>query len=305
MLDIALIGVTLYLMRYRKKDAMRLTVSLPSEKQCSRCNIVKSTIFFGASKNRFDGFRRECNQCRTQYRRSIGQKEKRVLLSDAVDKKCNACGETKTLSSYYVNNAISDKRSLICMECSKRRKKQKTIFSGGRLSNQHNANEQFRSCTNCGRNKQTADYPTARQCSDGRASQCKDCKKEKAAMKNLLHPEPTEHQEAVGFITWFKNRFPHVLIYHIPNGMKRDVRTARILKSEGVKPGMPDYHIPEWNIWIELKRKTKGSLSVEQKSVIAHLESIGHHVIVGYGATDASDKLLSLLNMSGAATKGG
>jgi hypothetical protein len=39
--------------------------------------------------------------------------------------------------------------------------------------------------------------------------------------------------------------------------------------------------------------------------MISYLESIGHHVILGYGATDASDKLLSLLNMGGAATTGG
>jgi hypothetical protein len=40
--------------------------------------------------------------------------------------------------------------------------------------------------------------------------------------------------------------------------------------------------------------------------MINYLESIGHRVIVGYGATDASEKLLNFLHLEGgAAAKGG
>ncbi len=29
---------------------------------------------------------------------------------------------------------------------------------------------------------------------------------------------PSEHEEQVGLVMWFRNRFPDVLIYAIPNG---------------------------------------------------------------------------------------
>jgi hypothetical protein len=62
---------------------------------------------------------------------------------------------------------------------------------------------------------------------------------------------------------------------------------------------MPDYHIPQWNLWVELKRQTKGVLSQPQKKIIAHLESVGHYVIIGKGAEDASRQvLMHLENMA-------
>jgi len=74
-------------------------------------------------------------------------------------------------------------------------------------------------------------------------------------------------------------------------------------------PGVPDLFIPAWSMWIEMKRQKGGRLSSEQEEMINYLESIGHRVIVGYGAMDASEKLLSFLKLDlkldGAAAKGG
>ena len=40
-------------------------------------------------------------------------------------------------------------------------------------------------------------------------------------------------------------RYPELeLLYHIPNGGKRDARTAANLKRQGVKAGVPDLHLP-------------------------------------------------------------
>jgi len=104
--------------------------------------------------------------------------------------------------------------------------------------------------------------------------------------------ESTESMEQQGFLQWFHLQFPEVLIFHVPNGGFRNVTTARRLRKEGVVPGIPDLYIPEWKIWIEMK-KIKGSvLSNEQKRIIAYLEGIGDTVIVGYGATDASVKVM-------------
>jgi hypothetical protein len=108
-------------------------------------------------------------------------------------------------------------------------------------------------------------------------------------------PIPTEHQEQVGFVNWFKLKFPHVLIYAIPNGEKRHITVAKRLKVEGVVRGIPDLHVPEWSLWIEMKRVKGGRLSNEQKKVIDTLEKIGHKVIVGKGASDASQQVIDFL----------
>lgn len=120
--------------------------------------------------------------------------------------------------------------------------------------------------------------------------------RKKAAMRSTVFL-PSEHDEQAGFVQWFRAKWPRVLIFAIPNGGKRNISTAKKLKLEGVVPGVPDLFIPAWGIWIEMKRQKGGRTSSDQDDMISYLESIGHRVIVGYGATDASDKLLSLLNM--------
>lgn len=116
---------------------------------------------------------------------------------------------------------------------------------------------------------------------------------------------PSEHAEQVGFVRWFRTKWPRVVIFAIPNGGKRNITTAKLLVKEGVVAGVPDLFIPAWGIWVEMKRQKGGRLSPDQEGMIAYLESIGHRVVVGFGALDASDKLLQMLKMDGAETEGG
>lgn len=102
----------------------------------------------------------------------------------------------------------------------------------------------------------------------------------------------SSHQQ--GFLIWFKNKFPDIFIYHIPNEGKRSVAMNTRLIAEGLVPGMPDLHIPQWSLWIEMK-KPGGRLSPAQKETIMKLQHIGQTVIIGYGATDASKKVLDYL----------
>lgn len=102
-----------------------------------------------------------------------------------------------------------------------------------------------------------------------------------------------EHPEQVKFVDWFRLQFPGVLIYAIPNGGNRNVITARKLKAEGVLAGMPDLHIPDWDLWIEMKAKNQGSLSVAQKERHAELRAIGHTVITCHGFVRARDATLA------------
>lgn len=136
----------------------------------------------------------------------------------------------------------------------------------------------------------------------------KDAKTVTLSLPSNAPSLPSEHAEQVGFVRWFRTKWPRVLIFAIPNGGKRNITTAKLLVKEGVVAGVPDLFIPAWGIWVEMKRQKGGRLSPDQEGMIAYLESIGHRVVVGFGALDASDKLLRLLNMGnldGAEAEGG
>ena len=107
----------------------------------------------------------------------------------------------------------------------------------------------------------------------------------------------TESQEQIGFVTWFRYKFPDVLLFHIPNGSFRTIVTAQRLKHDGVVPGVPDLMVPAWHLFIEMKRKEGGVISPEQKKTIDYLTRVGYTVIVGYGAEDASRKVLEFLKI--------
>lgn len=116
---------------------------------------------------------------------------------------------------------------------------------------------------------------------------------------------PLEHAEQIGLINWFRTRFPSVLIFAIPNGDHRAITTAKRLKAEGVVAGVPDLFIPQWGLWIEMKRREGGRLSEDQRRIIDHLKAIGHGVIVGKGAEDASRQVLAWIENNVAASSEG
>jgi len=103
---------------------------------------------------------------------------------------------------------------------------------------------------------------------------------------------PSEHDEQVGFVNWFRTKFPKVLIFAIPNGGKRSIGAGKKFKAEGVVAGIPDLFIPAWDVWVEMKRESGGRLSPDQREMIKYLESEGYHVIVGNGAKDASKQIM-------------
>lgn len=110
--------------------------------------------------------------------------------------------------------------------------------------------------------------------------------------RSKANSDPNEHDEQVGFVNWFRGRFPGVLIHAIPNGGFRSIRLARRLVAEGVVGGVPDLFVPEWRLYIEMKRVHGGIISTAQRRVAVQLESYGYTVIFGFGATDASRKVL-------------
>lgn len=100
---------------------------------------------------------------------------------------------------------------------------------------------------------------------------------------------PTEHEEQRVFVQWFRRRYAPVRIFAIPNGGFRSRATAGRLKAEGVMRGIPDLFVPEWNLWIEMKRVKGGRLSPDQVNWKHYLEEIGNTVFVAYGAQNAME----------------
>ena len=98
---------------------------------------------------------------------------------------------------------------------------------------------------------------------------------------------PTEHEEQRELVKWFRQSFDGVRIFAIPNGGARSITTAAKLKVEGVSAGVPDLYVPEWKLWIEMKRTKGGVVDKAQKDWHEYLTAIGDVVIVCRGADEA------------------
>jgi len=104
----------------------------------------------------------------------------------------------------------------------------------------------------------------------------------------------TEHEEQREFVMWMRQTHPDARIFAIPNGGQRNRATGAKLKAEGVSAGVPDLYIPDWKVWVEMKRSWNGKLSPFQKDWQSYLESIGDTFIVGNGCDDAKKKIALL-----------
>ena len=107
---------------------------------------------------------------------------------------------------------------------------------------------------------------------------------------------PAEHEEQRELVRWFRQTWPGVRIFAIPNGGHRSPATAGRLKAEGVSSGVPDLFIPAGGLWVEMKRTKGGSVSPEQKDWIKYLEDVGYCAKVCKGAEDAKGKIQDFFN---------
>ena len=92
-----------------------------------------------------------------------------------------------------------------------------------------------------------------------------------------------------------------VLMYHIPNGNKRDAVTGYHLKQQGVRPGVPDICLPVakgkyHGLYIELKAE-RGKIQDSQKKWIDLLSKQGYMAAVCYGLDDAVNLITYYLNL--------
>ena len=112
--------------------------------------------------------------------------------------------------------------------------------------------------------------------------------------------QKTEHQEQSEFVRRFRARYPGYVIFAIPNGGSRGGErgsaaiTGRLLKDEGVTPGVPDLFIPALRAFIEMKKKG-GTLSAAQSKMLYKLASDGYDTCVARSADEALAFVHSLI----------
>ena len=115
---------------------------------------------------------------------------------------------------------------------------------------------------------------------------------------------PTENQEQAALFEWAEaasGKYPELRLLHaIPNGGLRDGRTAAVLQRTGVKSGVPDICLPVplngfGALYIELKRRAGGCVSVNQKTWLNALKTAGNKAVVCRGWEAARDEILNYL----------
>ena len=111
-------------------------------------------------------------------------------------------------------------------------------------------------------------------------------------MANTSKSCPSEHVEQREFVSWFRQNYPGVDIFAIPNGGARGKAQAGKLRAEGVTSGVWDLMIPSWFLWIEFKRVHTGNLSKEQKEFGRARLADGYNCMVAYGAEDAKRQIV-------------
>ena len=102
--------------------------------------------------------------------------------------------------------------------------------------------------------------------------------------------QPTEHAEQVAFVA--RCRREGIFVFSIPNGVNLSDSKQRFaeiekLKAEGMVPGIPDLFIPQYKLFIEMKRRDGGVVSESQKKVHKTLRELDYKVEICNGAARA------------------
>ena len=124
--------------------------------------------------------------------------------------------------------------------------------------------------------------------------------------KSRKKPAAPEAHEQTALFRWIEDAAVHqypelALLYHIPNGGKRNKTEAAHLKQQGVKAGVPDLCLPvargKWHgLYIEMKvgdnRPTEN-----QENWIHQLREQGYVAEVCYGFRQAAEILVNYLTL--------
>lgn len=134
---------------------------------------------------------------------------------------------------------------------------------------------------------------------------CKRLKQTKKTNQRNYMSIPTEETEQAILFRWAEWKhsvFPELnLMYAIPNGGFRHLKTAVILKRTGTKSGVPDICLPVprggyHGMYIEMKRQKNGVVSKTQSRWIDELTKQGYYCVVCRGWEIASREIEKYLS---------
>jgi hypothetical protein len=114
--------------------------------------------------------------------------------------------------------------------------------------------------------------------------------------------EHTEQAALFEWAAWNQGKSAALnMLYAVPNGGKRDKRTAAMLKAEGVKPGIPDVFLPVarqgfHGCYVEMKIG-RNKPTAEQVAWLAALQAEGYHTCVAYDWQAAARALCAYLGL--------
>ena len=117
-------------------------------------------------------------------------------------------------------------------------------------------------------------------------------------------PIQRESQIQTALFEWANlsaGKYPELkLMFHIPNGGRRDVVEAAHLKQQGVKAGVPDLCLPVargqyHGLYLELKAEG-GRHSESQKAWLDDLNKQGYKAVTAYGFDEAQTAIEDYLN---------
>lgn len=103
-----------------------------------------------------------------------------------------------------------------------------------------------------------------------------------AERKRTARQREAELQRAC--VRWFRMQYPQHLLFHIPNGGRRNAREAAFLKSEGVTAGIPDLFLAVGRhgfngLFIEMKAG-RNTATPAQKEMMVRLGLAGYLCVV-------------------------
>ena len=116
----------------------------------------------------------------------------------------------------------------------------------------------------------------------------------------------SEHAHQVTIFAWaaiMRRKYPELdLLYAVPNGGKRHIGTAKKLKAEGVRSGVPDIALPVarggfHSLFIELKAG-KGKPTPNQLLWLHNLSEHNNLAVVCVGADAAIRQIEAYLEMT-------
>ena len=117
----------------------------------------------------------------------------------------------------------------------------------------------------------------------------------------MKHIESQEQQALFQWAELNKKKYPELeLLYHCPNGGRRNVIEAARLKREGVKAGVPDVFLPvarngHHGLYLEMKSKG-GRITDNQCYWIQSLMKQGYMVWICRDWENAKNAILGYLN---------